>query len=97
MFLLHGITGSGKTEVYLRAVAETLAAGRQAIVLVPEIGLTPQTVDRFAGRFPDLVALLHSRLGDGERHDEWERIRRGDAQVVVGRALPSSAPAPTSG
>ncbi|MDB5059614.1 MAG: primosomal protein, partial [Chloroflexi bacterium] len=83
-FLLHGITGSGKTEVYLRAVADTLAAGRQAIVLVPEIGLTPQTVTRFAGRFPGQVALLHSRLSAGERYDEWQRIRRGECSVVVG-------------
>ena len=84
IFLLHGITGSGKTEVYLRAVADTLAAGRQAIVLVPEIGLTPQTVTRFAGRFPGQVALLHSKLGDGERFDEWQRIRRSECSVAVG-------------
>jgi primosomal protein N' (replication factor Y) len=83
-FLLHGITGSGKTEVYLRAVADTIAAGRQAIVLVPEIGLTPQAVERFAGRFPGQVALLHSRLSDGERYDEWQRIRRGECSVVIG-------------
>ncbi len=83
-FLLHGVTGSGKTEVYLRAVQATLAAGRGAIVLVPEIGLTPQTVGRFQARFGDVVALLHSGLGQGERHDEWLRLRSGEARVCVG-------------
>ncbi len=84
VFLLHGVTGSGKTEIYLRAVADTLASDRQAIVLVPEIGLTPQTVTRFAGRFPGSVALLHSRLTDGQRFDEWQRIRQGECSVAVG-------------
>jgi primosomal protein N' (replication factor Y) len=84
VFLLHGVTGSGKTEVYLRCTAEALAAGKQAIVLVPEIGLTPQTITRFAGRFPGQVALLHSRMSDGERFDEWLRIRAGECGVVVG-------------
>ncbi len=83
-FLLHGVTGSGKTEVYLRAVQETLAAGRGAIVLVPEIALTPQTVGRFQARFGDVVAVLHSGLGLGERHDEWLRLRSGEARVCVG-------------
>ena len=83
-FLLHGVTGSGKTEVYLRAVQETLAAGRGAIVLVPEIALTPQTVGRFQARFGDVVAVLHSGLGRGERHDEWLRLRSGEARVCVG-------------
>ena len=82
--LLHGVTGSGKTEVYLQAIAAELAKGRGAIVLVPEIALTPQTVQRFASRFGDRVAVLHSALSDGERYDEWHRIRRGDARVVVG-------------
>lgn len=82
--LLWGITGSGKTEVYLQAIAANLAAGRGAIVLVPEISLTPQTVRRFAGRFGDRVAVLHSALSDGERFDEWRRIRSGAAQVVIG-------------
>ena len=82
--LLHGVTGSGKTEVYLQAIARELEAGRGAIVLVPEISLTPQTVQRFASRFGPLVAVLHSALSDGERYDEWHRIRRGDARVVVG-------------
>ena len=82
--LLHGVTGSGKTEVYLQAVAATLAAGRSAIVLVPEISLTPQAVSRFQARFGDVVAVLHSRLGRGERHDEWQRLRSGAARVCVG-------------
>ena len=82
--LLFGVTGSGKTEVYMQAIAQTLAEGRGAIVLVPEIALTPQTVNRFAARFGQQVAVLHSALGDGERHDEWHRIRRGEARVVVG-------------
>ena len=82
--LLHGVTGSGKTEIYLQAIARALAAGRGAIVLVPEIALTPQTVRRFAGRFGARVAVLHSALSDGERYDEWHRIRKGEARVVVG-------------
>jgi primosomal protein N' (replication factor Y) (superfamily II helicase) len=82
--LLHGVTGSGKTEVYLRACAETLAAGRGVIVLVPEIALTPQTVARFQARFGDTVALLHSALGEGERYDEWRRLRAGEARIAVG-------------
>jgi len=82
--LLHGVTGSGKTEVYLRAVAAALERGRSAIVLVPEIALTPQTASRFERRFGERVALLHSGLSVGERHDEWERLRRGEARVCVG-------------
>jgi primosomal protein N' (replication factor Y) len=82
--LLHGVTGSGKTEVYLRAVADTLERGRSAIVLVPEIALTPQTVTRFRQRFGDQVAVLHSSLSLGERYDEWDRLRRGEARVCVG-------------
>ncbi|HSD80748.1 MAG TPA: primosomal protein N', partial [Solirubrobacteraceae bacterium] len=82
--LLHGVTGSGKTEVYLQAAARTLAAGRGVLVLVPEIALTPQIVARFAERFGDTVAVLHSRLSPGERHDEWMRLRRGEARVCVG-------------
>jgi primosomal protein N' (replication factor Y) (superfamily II helicase) len=82
--LLHGVTGSGKTEVYLRAAALALDLGRSAIVLVPEIALTPQTVRRFEERFGDRVAVLHSKLGTGERYDEWQRLRRGDARVCVG-------------
>ena len=82
--LLHGVTGSGKTEVYLRAVEQVLAQGRTAIVLVPEIGLTPQTAGRFVERFGDTVAVLHSQLSVRERFDEWSRLRRGDARVAVG-------------
>ena len=82
--LLHGVTGSGKTEVYLQAIASELEKGRGAIVMVPEIALTPQTVQRFASRFGGRVAVLHSALSDGERYDEWHRIRRGEARVVVG-------------
>jgi primosomal protein N' (replication factor Y) len=83
-FLLQGVTGSGKTEVYLGAVAAALAAGRTAIVLVPEIALTPQVLWRFQARFGDVVAVLHSALSVGERHDEWMRLRRGEARVCVG-------------
>jgi primosomal protein N' (replication factor Y) len=83
-FLLHGVTGSGKTEVYLRAVQATLEAGRGAVVLVPEIALTPQTVARFQARFGDIVAVLHSGLGHGERYEEWLRLRTGEARVCVG-------------
>ena len=83
-FLLAGVTGSGKTEVYLGAVAATLAAGRTAIVLVPEIALTPQVLWRFQARFGDVVAVLHSALSVGERHDEWMRLRSGQARVCVG-------------
>ena len=83
-FLLHGVTGSGKTEVYLQAVQATLDAGRDAIVLVPEIALTPQVLGRFQARFGDVVAVLHSGLGSGERYDEWQRLRSGHARVCVG-------------
>src|SRR3954449_46497 len=78
--LLHGVTGSGKTEVYLRAAAAALERGEGVIVLVPEIALTPQTVARFQARFGDTVALLHSALGEGERYDEWRRLRSGEAR-----------------
>jgi primosomal protein N' (replication factor Y) (superfamily II helicase) len=82
--LLHGVTGSGKTEVYLQAAAAALGQGRGAIVLVPEIALTPQIVSRFVDRFGDTVAVLHSKLSAGERRDEWHRLRAGEAQVCVG-------------
>jgi len=82
--LLHGVTGSGKTEVYLRAAAATLESGRDVLVLVPEIGLTPQMIDRFVSRFGDTVAVLHSKLSAGERYDEWRRLRAGEARVCVG-------------
>lgn len=82
--LLHGVTGSGKTEVYLASAEAALARRRGVIVLVPEIGLTPQAVARFRSRLGDRVAVLHSALGAGERHDEWRRLRRGEADVCVG-------------
>lgn len=82
--LLHGVTGSGKTELYLRAVKETLDAGKQVIVLVPEISLTPQTVKRFLARFPGKVGVMHSQLSEGERFDTWRRVRNGELPVIVG-------------
>ena len=82
--LLHGVTGSGKTEVYLAAVEAALARGRGAIVLVPEIGLAPQAVARFRARLGDRFAVLHSALSEGERFDEWQRLRSGEASVCVG-------------
>ena len=82
--LLDGVTGSGKTEVYLRAIEHVLAAGQNALVLVPEISLTPQTVARFRGRFGNQVAVMHSRMSQGERFDQWDFIRSGAARVVVG-------------
>ena len=82
--LVDGVTGSGKTEVYLRAIEPVLASGRRVIVLVPEISLTPQTVARFRGRFGDRVAVMHSRMSRGERYDQWDYIRSGQARVIVG-------------
>ena len=93
--LLYGVTGSGKTEVYLRAIEHVLRDGRDALVLVPEIALTPQTVERFKSRFlntPYPVAVLHSHLSEGERHDEWHRIRRGEARIVIGARSAIFAP-----
>ena len=83
-YLIKGVTGSGKTEVYMRLVAETLNNGESAIVLVPEIALTPQMIERFKGRFGTDVALFHSRLSDGERFDEWYRVKEGKAKLVIG-------------
>ena len=83
-FLLHGVTGSGKTEIYMRAIDHAIGEGKRAIVLVPEIALTPQTVRRFAARFPGRVAVLHSRLTAGERYDTWRRARQGLFDIVVG-------------
>jgi primosomal protein N' (replication factor Y) len=96
-FLLHGVTGSGKTEVYLQALAHALAQGKGAIVLVPEISLTPQTVERFKARFSSgplktLVAVLHSHLSAGERHDEWQKIRQKRARIVIGARSAIFAP-----
>jgi len=95
-FLLLGVTGSGKTEVYLQAMARCIAQGRQAIVLVPEIALTPQTVKRFRGRF-DRVAVLHSGMTDTERAGTWRRIRAGEADVVIGPRSAVFAPVPRLG
>jgi primosomal protein N' (replication factor Y) len=93
--LLHGVTGSGKTEIYLQSIRTALACGRTAIVLVPEISLTPQTVERFKSRFAemhDAVAVLHSHLSEGERHDEWHKIHSGRAQIVIGARSAVFAP-----
>lgn len=90
--LLHGVTGSGKTEVFMQAIERVLKAGKSAIVLVPEISLTPQMTDRFLGRFGDKVAILHSMLSPGERLDEWRRIKNGEARVVVGARSAVFAP-----
>nr|WP_152549349.1 primosomal protein N' [Geomicrobium sp. JCM 19038] len=90
--LLHGITGSGKTEVYLQAIEQVLKEGREAIVLVPEISLTPQMVERFKRRFGDHVAVMHSALSSGERYDEWMKIHRNEVQVVVGARSAVFAP-----
>ena len=84
VFLLHGVTGSGKTEVYMQAISRVIKRGKGAIVLVPEIALTPQIVSRFVGRFGSRVAILHSNLSDGERFDQWHRIRAGNADIVIG-------------
>jgi primosomal protein N' (replication factor Y) len=97
VFLLHGVTGSGKTEVYLQALAHALDQGKGGVVLVPEIALTPQTVERFKARFSagprqTLVAVLHSHLSAGERHDEWHKIRQGRARIVVGARSAIFAP-----
>jgi primosomal protein N' (replication factor Y) len=83
-FLLYGVTGSGKTEIYLRALEKTIQQGKQAIILVPEIALTPQTVQRFVARFPDQIGLVHSKLSPGERYDTWRRARAGLLSAVVG-------------
>ncbi len=96
-FLLHGVTGSGKTEVYIRVIREVLKSGRTAIVLVPEISLTPQMVDWFRRRFGGDAAVLHSRLSAGERFDEWRRIRSGEARVVIGARSAIFAPVENPG
>lgn len=92
VFLLEGITGSGKTEVYLQTIASILEKGKTAVMLVPEIALTPQMVERFKSRLGDAVAVLHSGLSNGERYDEWRKIERGEAQVVVGARSAVFAP-----
>jgi len=95
--LLHGITGSGKTEVYMQVIAEVLKKGKNAIMLVPEIGLTPQMVTQLTGRFKDNVAVIHSRLSMGERYDQWKKIRNGEVRLVVGARSAVFAPLPDIG
>src|SRR5690606_2432887 len=91
-FLLHGVTGSGKTEIYLQSIAAVLQKGKEAIVLVPEISLTPQMVKRFKERFGENVAVLHSGLSAGEKYDEWLKIQRKQVKVVVGARSAIFAP-----
>ncbi len=91
-FLIYGVTGSGKTEIYLRAIEEVLSHGREAIVLVPEISLTPQLLSRFKDRFGENLALLHSGLGKGERYDQWRRIWKGEVKIAMGARSASFAP-----
>jgi primosomal protein N' (replication factor Y) len=95
--LLHGVTGSGKTEVYLQALEAIIARGQRGIVLVPEIALTAQAIQRFAGRFPGRVAIMHGSLSAGERYDEWRRIREGRVDVVIGSRTALFAPVPNLG
>jgi primosomal protein N' (replication factor Y) len=95
--LLHGVTGSGKTEVYLQAIAPILEKGKSAIVLVPEIGLTPQLTDRFRARFGDRVCVYHSALSDGERYDTWRQMLTGEPQIVIGTRSAIFAPLPQLG
>ena len=91
-FLIYGVTGSGKTEIYLRAIEEVLNQGREAIVLVPEISLTPQLLSRFKDRFGENLSLLHSKLGRGERYDQWRRIWKGEVKIAVGARSAIFAP-----
>ena len=96
-FLLQGVTGSGKTEIYIRAAQEVVKYGKQAIILVPEIALTPQTVRRFLSRFPGQVGLVHSKLSEGERYDTWRRARAGQLKVVIGARSALFTPLPNVG
>jgi primosomal protein N' (replication factor Y) len=96
-FLLHGVTGSGKTELYIRAAEIVVQGGKQAIILVPEIALTPQTVRRFLARFPGQVGLIHSRLSEGERYDTWRKARIGLLKVIIGPRSALFAPLPKIG
>lgn len=96
-FLLHGVTGSGKTEIYLEAIAHTLSNNRQAIALIPEIALTPQTIRRFGARFGERLGIIHSQLSVGERYDTWRRIRDGEIDVVIGPRSALFAPLPRLG
>ena len=94
--LIHGVTGSGKTEIYLKAIEQVVARGREAIVLVPEISLTPQTIHRFRQRFAR-VAVLHSHLSDVERHRHWQSIAAGEVEVVVGAQVGDLRPGAATG
>ncbi len=96
-FLLHGVTGSGKTEIYLQALAEAVKLGKRGIVLVPEISLTPQTIERFASRFRHRVAVIHSHLSLGEQFDQWRQIKNGEFDVVIGARSAVFAPQPDLG
>jgi len=96
-FLLQGVTGSGKTEIYIRAAEEVIKRGKQAIILVPEIALTPQAVRRFLHRFPGQVGLVHSKLSEGERYDTWRRARSGNLKVIIGARSALFAPLPNIG
>ncbi len=96
-FILYGVTGSGKTEIYLRAAEETIKRGKQAIILVPEIALTPQAVRRFLSRFPGQVGLVHSKLSEGERYDTWRRARSGKLKVIIGARSALFTPLPNVG
>jgi primosomal protein N' (replication factor Y) (superfamily II helicase) len=96
-YLLYGVTGSGKTEIYLRAAEEVIKRGRQAIILVPEIALTPQAVRRFLARFPGQVGLVHSKLSEGERYDTWRRARDGKLNVIIGARSALFSPLPNIG
>lgn len=91
-FLLKGITGSGKTEVYLQLIDKVIEMGKRALVLVPEISLTPQIIDRFLARFGECIAVLHSKLSDGERYDEWNKIKKGNAKIIIGARSAIFAP-----
>ena len=92
VFLLHGVCGSGKTEIYLKLIEDVINNGKEAIMLVPEISLTPQVTQRFKARFGEMVAVLHSRLSQGEKYDEWRRIINGHAKIVVGARSALFAP-----
>ena len=92
VFLLHGVTGSGKTEVYMELIENAIKKGKQSLMLVPEISLTPQMIERFSARFGTRIALLHSALSDGEKYDEWRRIERGEVDIVIGARSAIFAP-----
>ena len=95
--LLQGVTGSGKIELYLRAIDACLKAGRQALVLVPEISMTPQTIERFMARFPKQVGVVHSKLSIGERYDTWQRARTADFSIAIGPRSALFTPFPNIG